>query len=99
MTRGFIGFWATLACSVWLSGCNNCATLIDNVCEELGPADCALWKEAKGPEMMTSGTRPERFCLNQRFRPGSTAVFVSAGRKIADAMRKGKAAQEKAKAN
>ena len=94
-----MGLWAVLGCLVCLSGCNNCDALIENVCAEVGPDDCALWKEAKGPDMLTSGSRPERFCRNQRFRPGSTAVFASAARQTATAMRKAKAAQEKVKTN
>lgn len=95
----FMGLSVVFGCAFWLAGCNNCTALIDNICTELGPADCALWKEAKGPEMMTSGSRPERFCFNQRFRPGSTAIFVSGARQVAAAMRKAKGAQEKAKPN
>ena len=95
----YLGLWAISACALWLTGCNNCASLIDDICSELGPADCALWKEAKGPEMLTSGSRPERFCFNQRFRPGSTGIFVSGARQVAEAMKKAKAAQEKAKKN
>lgn len=95
--RRIMGLWAVLGCLAWLSGCNNCDALIENVCAEVGPDDCALWKEAKGPEMLISGSRPERFCLNQRFSPGSTAIFASAARETATAMRKVKAAQEKAK--
>lgn len=94
----YLSVWAILACALWLNGCNNCATLIDDICTELGPADCALWKEAKGPDMLTSGSRPERFCMNQRFRPGATGIFVAGARKTAEAMRKAKEAQEKARA-
>jgi hypothetical protein len=50
-------------------------------------------------ETQRNAEAPERVCLNQRFRPGSTAIFASAARQTATAMRKAKAAQEKAKPN
>jgi hypothetical protein len=32
------------------SGCNNCEKLTDRLCKDLGPEDCASWREAGGPD-------------------------------------------------
>jgi hypothetical protein len=33
-------------CVFALGGCNNCEKMVEKLCNDLGPADCALWKKS-----------------------------------------------------
>jgi hypothetical protein len=83
-----------LAAAWLLAGCNNCEALAESVCEEIGPDDCALWKEAKGPESLSTGRRSGRACFNMRFMPGGSSPIVTGAKATAEAMRKAKVKQE-----
>ena len=85
---------AVLAAAWLLSGCNNCEALAESVCSEIGPDDCALWKEAKGPESLAGGRRSGRACFNARFTPGGSSAIVQGAKATAQAMRMAKAKQD-----
>jgi hypothetical protein len=85
---------AVLAAAWLLSGCNNCEALAESVCSEIGPEDCALWKEAKGPESLAGGRRSGRACFNARFTPGGSSAIVQGAKATAEAMRLAKTKQD-----
>ena len=45
------------------SGCNNCEKLTERLCQDLGPEDCASWREAGGPDrLIPSGRGVNKAC-------------------------------------
>lgn len=82
-----LGMALVISAAWLLAGCNNCEALAESVCSEIGPDDCALWKEAKGPESLSSGRRSGRACFNMRFMPGGSAPIVQGAKATAEAMR------------
>jgi hypothetical protein len=53
------------------SGCNNCEKMVEKLCTDLGPEDCALWKK--------SG-------LDQSLVPGGRKVNSACGTMMSDAV-------------
>ena len=53
--------WRTLAtiggALLMLAGCNNCEKLTEKLCADLGPEDCAVWKNAGLEQSMIPGGR------------------------------------------
>ena len=63
MFQKFVGCIVIGATALMISGCNNCERLSESVCKDLGPEDCATWKELGGPESVTPGGRkPNKAC-------------------------------------
>ncbi len=56
-----------LAAAALFSGCNQCESLEEKLCGDLGAEDCKVWQESNGPDMLYSGRRSNRFCFNARF--------------------------------
>lgn len=71
---------------VALSGCNACEKLEEKVCADLGAADCAIWKQAGGPDTLFSGRRQTRACVNMMTGPMYDALLGGA-RAMVDAQK------------
>ena len=49
--------------SLMIAGCNQCEKLTETICNDLGPEDCAVWKEVGGPEnVIPEGRKSGRVC-------------------------------------
>jgi len=46
-----------LVCLAGVNACNNCEKLVEKVCTDLGPEDCAYWKQQGGDEKLIPGGR------------------------------------------
>ena len=55
-----------------------CDMLEDKICEELGEADCKIWKDSGAPEQLRSGRRASRACLNALSGPAFDAHLQGA---------------------
>ena len=78
--------------SLTLAGCNNCEKLEEQLCNDLGPEDCKVWKENGKVGIPTSGRKLNNVCGNMR----SDTVYpgILAGAKTAvQGFKKAKAAQ------
>jgi hypothetical protein len=76
-----------------LAGCNNCEALAESICNDLGPEDCALWKESDGPANLVGTRRAERQCFNARFAPNAYDPHLAGARAMAAALKQIKAKQ------
>lgn len=63
MIRTFVGCVFIGAVALMIAGCNQCEKLGESICKDLGPEDCATWKELGGPEsVIPGGRRPGQAC-------------------------------------
>lgn len=84
MTRTVVlGLTALLAMSS--AGCNPCESLEEKLCGDLGAEDCGLWRAANGPDVLYSGRRSFKFCVNARF--GLYDTLLQGARDSAAAMK------------
>ena len=90
MTKSILPIAVALAL-FGLTGCNNCEALTEKICDDLGPEDCQLWKEGKGPESLSSGRRAGRFCFNARFNPMQYSPLLTGAKAMAASMKQAKA--------
>ncbi len=72
----------------FLPACNNCEALEEEICEDLGAADCKLWKQAGGPDSLAQGRRAWRACFNARFSPGQYDPYLTGAKAVVEAAKK-----------
>ena len=58
---------AAFVAALVFSGCNQCESLEEKLCGDLGAEDCKVWRESNGPDILYSGRRSNRFCFNARW--------------------------------
>jgi len=63
MPRRIAGYTLIFTISLMTYGCNQCEKLTETVCKDLGPEDCATWKEVGGPErVIPEGRKSGKVC-------------------------------------
>src|SRR6187431_192679 len=61
--KALLGLGLVSVLSLLVAGCHNCEKLAERMCTDLGPEDCAAWREAGGPEaFIPHGSRPNKTC-------------------------------------
>jgi len=83
----------SLAALSALAGCDPCEKLEERICNDLGEADCKIWKDNDRPGFPGTGRRATRSCTNAM---GNYDVHLTAVKASVEAYKK--AGQTKAKA-
>lgn len=82
------------------TGCNNCEKFTDSICNDLGAADCAIWRATGGPEKVIPGGRGVNSFCGKMLDNETTYQGILLGARgtvLAEKLKKAAAAKDDAK--
>ncbi len=80
-----------------VAACNNCEKLIQKICNDLGPDDCAYWKQHGGDAKLVPGGRGVNRACGTMMGDAVYQPLLKGQRDMVKAYRAADAAQAKAK--
>lgn len=72
-----LGLLSTFTLGATLAGCSPCGSLEEKICDDLGEAECQIWKEHEMPGF-PSGRRQTRQCVNGHMGAQYDAILAGA---------------------